>query len=394
MNPRIFLLALGTFALGTDAFVMAGVLPAIGHDLNITVDTAGQLVTIFSLTYGLGAPLLAALTSSIGRRRLLITALFVFALANVCSAISPNFAILMLTRVLAASCAAIYSPTSYTVAVTLAPPQKRGQALAIVIAGLTVSTVVGVPLGTLIGSTLNWRMTFGLVAILAIVAGTILVTVGLPEMPNPPAIKLAARLAPIKRPLILAALSVTFIWSAGSYILYTYVSPLLQQNLHVSNASGLLLVYGVGAMIGSWFGGYAADHFGLTRPMVFGIIALTVVLATLPLATNSIVTGVIALFLWGMFGWSLFPVQQSRLLTLAPEHSNVILALNNSALYLGIAAGSGIGGIVLQVNSVQGLGPVGAVCEVLALALLTFVLRNAPVVAPVSREVREAIPAE
>src|SRR5579859_1645649 len=132
INPRIFLLALGMFALGTDAFVVAGVLPVIARETGVTEGLAGQLVTVFSLTYGLGAPFLAALSGRWSRNRVLVTVLGLFGLANLASALAPTFPLLMATRILAGCCAATYAPLAYTTGVALAPPARRGQALAMI----------------------------------------------------------------------------------------------------------------------------------------------------------------------------------------------------------------------------------------------------------------------
>src|SRR5215469_318373 len=170
VNLRIYLLAVGTFALGTDLFVIAGVLPSIAQDRSVSIDTAGLLVTVFSLVYGFGAPVLAATTSHISRQKLLLIVLLGFSVANLLSAISPTFPILMLTRIIAACFAALYTPAATAVAAALASPERRGQALAIVLGGLTAATVLGVPIGTALGKYFGWRAPFLFVAALGMLA--------------------------------------------------------------------------------------------------------------------------------------------------------------------------------------------------------------------------------
>jgi predicted MFS family arabinose efflux permease len=367
MNLRIYLLAVGTFALGTDAFVVAGVLPKIGADLGVSVSTAGWVVTLFSLTYGLGAPLLAALTGRIPRHRLLLGALVVFSLANVFSAIAPNFEILLLTRILAGTSAALYSPTAYFMATSLSTPQKRGQALATVVAGLTISTVLGVPLGTWIGQSFNWRITFGLVALLGGVALGVLALTGIPRIANPPSLGLRARLAPISQPRVLLALLPVLIWSAGTFILYTYITPFLQQTTHLQDTGGLLLAYGLGTVVGNWSAGLAVDRFGSLPTIASLLVLMIITLGLLPLGATSLWGAIPLLFLWSFSGWGVFPSQQHRLLALFPQSANVILALNNSAFYLGGALGTATGGLVLSGIGTGGLSWVGAAFEVVAL---------------------------
>jgi MFS transporter, DHA1 family, inner membrane transport protein len=377
MNVRILLLALGTFALGTDAFVVAGVLPKVAADLEISLETAGWVVTIFSLTYGLGAPFLAALTNRISRHTLLLGSLLVFTLANVLSALSPSFEALLLTRILAGVSAALYSPTAYTIATTLASPAKRGQALATVVAGLTISTVVGVPLGTWIGQSFNWRITFVLVAVLGGVALVVLKLVGVPRIPIMTNLSLQARLAPITRPQVLLALLPVMLWSLGTFVLYTYITPFLQYTTNIQDISGLLVAYGLGAVIGSWLAGLAVDKFGALPPIVAGLSVLTLTFIVLPYGASSLWGAFPLMFVWSLSGWSIFPPQQHRLLALFPESASVILALNNSVFYLGSALGSAVGGLVLVWGGTGALSWVGAVFEVLALG--AFVLGAHPV---------------
>ncbi len=363
------------FALGTDAFVVAGVLPVIARQMQVSEGLAGQLVTIFSLTYGLGAPVLAAFTSGLPRNWVALTTLAAFALVNVGSALAPTFAFLLLTRLLAGCCAATYGPLAYTIGTSLAPVEKRGQALALVLLGLNVATVLGSPLGTWIGTHLGWRFSFGLVALLACIAFLVLLFGGLPTAEKTSTLSLKARLAPMREPHLLLALAPALVWNTGMFIIYTYIAPLFHHSLGLSDVSGLLLIFGVGVVAGNWLGGWVTDHFGVTRPLSISLLLLALVYATLGFSSRTLVSAGIALFLWGVLGTLIFTPQQQRLLTLAPQHASVILALNNSTLYLGIAAGSAIGGVFLQFAPVSSLGWAGAVFVFLALVLFLLSLR-------------------
>ncbi len=266
IDPRILLLALGMFALGTDAFVVAGVLPVIARETQVTEGLAGQLVTVFSLTYGLSAPVLAALAGRWSRNRVLVIALAAFCLSNIGSALAPTFTILMLTRILTGCFAALYAPLAYTTGTTLAVPEKRGQALSLVLGGLVIATVLGSPLGTWVGEHFGWRLSFGLVALLAGVACTALLLYSLPRPAAAPVPSLKTRLAPIREPRLLLALSPTLFGNLGLYMVYTYLALLLQQNMHVTAVSGLLIVFGLGTASGNWVSGIVADRLGSTRP--------------------------------------------------------------------------------------------------------------------------------
>lgn len=375
INPRIILLSLGMFALGTDAFVVAGVLPVIARELSVTESLAGQLVTAFSFTYGFGAPLLAALAGRWSRNQALMVALGAFCLFNIASALAPNFTVLLLTRILVGCCAAVCGPLAYTVGTTLAPQEKRGQALALVASGLTIATVLGSPLGTWIGEHFGWRLSFGLVALLAGIAFAALVLCGLPRSTEASALTLSARLAPIKEPRLLLALIPALLWNLGFYVLYTYIAPLLQQNLHTSDVSIFLLANGLGPMLGNWIAGAIIDRVGSIRPIFLSLVALIIVEPLVALTTHSLLTALLILFLWGLCVPMLFTPQQHRLLRLAPEHANVILALNNSTFYLGIAGGAALGGVSLRIVSVTQLGWIGAACVLLALLLFALSMR-------------------
>ncbi len=375
INWRILLLTLGMFALGTDAFVVAGVLPVIARQMRVTEGLAGQLVTIFSLAYGLGAPILAAITSRWPRNQVLLAALGAFCLVNVGSALSPTFPLLLITRLLAGCSAATFAPLAFTIGTTLASDEKRGQALALVVLGHTTATVLGSPLGTWVGVHLDWRFSFGLVALLAGIAFLALLLSGLPKAPNTPVLSLSARLAPMREPRLLLALLPALLWNLGIYAVYTYLAPLLHRALSIGDISGLLLIFGIGIVVGNVGGGVIADRLGAARSLVIGLIILTLVYATLDFSFKTVVGTVLALFIWGVMGALAFILQQYRLLNLAPQHANVILALNNSTLYLGVAGGAALGGVVLQSGLVTSLGWVGAACVLLALPVLWLSLR-------------------
>jgi predicted MFS family arabinose efflux permease len=375
IDPRILLLALGMFALGTDALVVAGVLPEIAHATMVSESIAGQLVTAFTLTYGLGAPVLAALTNRWSRTRVLVIALFGFCLANVGSALAPTFPLLVLTRILAGGCAATHSPLAYATSTQLSPPEKRGQALALVVSGFTLATVLGSPLGTWVGEHAGWRLSFALVAALAGIACVALLASRLPRAAAQPSLSLQTRLAPVREPRLLLALCPTLLSSLGFYLVYTYIAPLLGQTMHISDISELLIASGLGFVVGSWISGSVADRFGTTRSLVVSLLGLSIMLAIFSWATTGLLTGLPALFLWRRTAASIFTPQQHRLLSLAPAHVNVILALNNAALYLGTAGGAMLGGVALHVLPVTQLGWVGASFALLALFLLLLSLR-------------------
>ncbi len=368
---RIMVLAVGAFALGTDVQVMAGILPPIAHDLAVPVATTGLLVTVFALTYALGAPTLATLTGSMARRRLLIGSLGVFVGANVLAAVAMNFGVLVLARIIAAGGAALYTPTAFAVAAALAPAAKRGRALALVLAGITVAAVLGVPGGTLVGTLFGWRMTFVLVAVLGALAA-LGILLFFPLVATPATIGLLARLAVLQHPRIVVTFGLTIFSSMGSFTVYTYLAPLFQHITHLggTGVSSLLLVFGLASVLGNVLGGYGADQWGPVRTLVVSLATLGIALIVLPLAAISVFGATVALIVWGVAAWMFTAPQQHRLLTMAPQAPGVILSLNTSATYVGMGSGAAIGGLVLHSASVSALGWVGGLCEVIALVVL------------------------
>jgi DHA1 family inner membrane transport protein len=342
----------------------------------VTEGLVGQLITVFALTYGLGAPVLAATTAHWPRHRVLMGALGLLGLANLASALSPSFPLLLLTRILAGCFAATYTPLAFAVGIELAPAAKRGQALALVVSGLNVATVLGAPLGTWIGEHFGWRLSFTMVAGLAGVALLFLVICGLPTSATLAPLSLKERLRPITHPRVVLALFPALLWNAGVYVLYPYIALLLQQQVHISDVSVLLACFGLGIVLANWMSGRLSARFAPDLLVVVFLVTLIVIQLVLPLVTTTISSGAIMLVLWGMSFALLFIPQQQRLLNIAPAHANVILALNNSALYLGIAGGAAVGGLALHFFAVTQLASLGVLSMLIALLIVAITLRR------------------
>ena len=374
-NARLLIFTIGTFAVGTELLVFAGILPSIAHDLHISVPLTGQLITIYSLTYALASPILAALTGKIPPRRLLVGALTIFVVSNILSMLAPNFGVLAVARFLAGCAAAIYTPTATALAATMVPPEERGRALGTVFAGIAISTVVGAPLGTFIGGIFGWRATFVVIALLALLAmGGILALIK-DTAPLPRSLRVLGRLLVNKRLLI--ALFVTLFQLISQFTVFTYIAPLL---LHTSslNTAGLgliLLLYGVAGVIGSSVSGYSADRWSTVGTIVLCLAILALTLGALSLVASSIVIVAIAIGLWGFVGIAFTPAQQRYLLTIVPQAANVVLALMASAVFLGQAIGAAVGGVVIQSMGIGQLGFVGGFFALLSLIALILSTR-------------------
>ncbi len=389
MRLRLLVLALGTFAIGTGSFVFAGLLEGVANDLSVSVGTAGNLVTVFAVTYAAVSPVLVTLTGSVAPRKILFAAMAVFAAANAAAVFAPTFGLLLACRVLAACGAAVFTPTALAVAAGLAPPEERGRSISTITGGLTVSFVVGIPLGSIIGTYSGWRMTFVMVAVLGVVA--MLGVRALPSVETPPVVGFRDRVDALRQPAVLAALGLTTLGLMGGFVVFTYVSPLLAEITGFGGAgvSGLLFLFGIAALLGNWLGGYGADHIGYARLMaaILALLSLSLLGFSLLVASSGTALAVpgtlAALALWGVAGFALNPLQQYRVSQLAPSTRNVALSLNASAIYLGQGIGAGLGALALGYGSLATLGWTGSLCALAALALLLLTSRTTrPDVAP------------
>jgi predicted MFS family arabinose efflux permease len=377
VDLRLLVLALGTFAIGTGSFVFAGLLGVVADDLSVSIAAAGQLITLYALVYAVGSPILVTVTSEVARRRLLILSLAVFAGANVAAVILPSFGPLLVSRVVAACAAAIFTPTTAVVAASLAPPEKRGRALATVTGGLTVAFAFGIPLGTLVGDYFGWRSAFVLVGVLGAVALIGIVAL-LPGVESPPSVSLRERLAVVKQPAVLAALSLTAIGLGAGFVVFTYIGPLMGEltGLGGRGTSVMLLLFGLAGVVGNIVGGYGADRwsYGRSLAIIFVVLPISLLAFSLlaPVAGSSLaVAGAgVALITWSVAGWAITPFQQYRLIELYPLQGNLVLSLNASAIYLGQGIGAGLGALAIGYGSLNSLGWVAALYAAAGLVVL------------------------
>ena len=383
----LYWMALGAFAIGTESFMVAAILPAIAEDLDVRIEVAGQLVTAFALTYAVSSPLLTVLTGSIGRRRLLIGCMMMFAGANLLAALSTSYVALLMARVLLAAAAGLYVPNANAIASALVSPDRRGRALAIVTGGLSLAVALGVPMGALIGGHFGWRMTFAGVSLLSAIA-LIGLMVGVPKGIGAgyvPA-NLRDRMTAVARPGVLPALLVTMLWAAGGFTVYTYLAVVLSQatELRATGIGLALFGWGASAFIGLIAGGRLTDRVGASRVIAFSLPVVAAALASLSVSSRlfspdmAVVPMLVAIVVWGASAWGFFPAQQARLIGITGAASApVILSLNASSQYAGFAIGAASGGFVLAHGSSPDLGLTGGLC-VLGAALLNAMGRKTP----------------
>ncbi|WP_327585985.1 MFS transporter [Nonomuraea sp. NBC_00507] len=342
MSARLFPLAVGNFAIGTGIFVTAGLLAPISADLAVSPSAAGQLMTVFALAYAVLSPLLAALTARLPRKRLLLLALGVFVLGNVLTAFAATYPLVLVTRVIAAAGAAMFTPTASGVANALTAPERRGRALALVMGGLSVSSAIGVPLGTWLGSAAGWRATLWLVVGLGVV-GLVWVAVVVPELRIPASGRLKERFTPLGDRRVLAVLVTQLLAFAAAFTAYTYIGSLFDLPL-----PAVLWAWGLGGVVGNQLGGRLTDAYGPRKMIMVGLAASTVFMALIPVANLALPIALGWAFLWGALGWLVAPAQQFRTVAAVPDNVPIGLGLLSSAQYLGLFMAGLAGGAALD----------------------------------------------
>ncbi|MET8811084.1 MFS transporter [Streptomyces sp. NPDC004549] len=365
-------LALGTFAVGTDAFVIAGLLPDISDSLDVSVGAAGQLVSVFALAYALLSPLLATLTSRWSRRTVLITALMVFAVGNVVTALAPDYTLVLASRVLAAAGAAMFTPNAGATAATLAGAERRGRAIAIVTVGLTGALALGAPLGTVIGNAWGWQATMWFVTALALAVAPV-IALRLPDVPSGGPTGLRRRLAPLADRRIVGVLTGTLIAFVGIYLPYTYISAVFAPATGDDGAkvAALLLVFGLAGTAGNLTAGRLADRKGPRTVVIGATLLLAVVFALMAAAPSSYAVAVVLTAVGGIGSWSVTAPQQQRVLALAaPGTEPLAVSLNAAVMYLAISLSSVLGGGLLDTGDAAWIAWTGA-AFVLAAAAAT-----------------------
>nr|WP_245354249.1 MFS transporter [Brachybacterium sacelli] len=365
-------LAVATFTTGIDGYVLAGLLPDIASDLEVTAALAGQLVSAFALTSAVAGPVLGATTSGWEQRRTIMVALTTFVLGNLLTAIAPSYSLALGGRVLAALGACLLGAAVTGYVVHLVPERHRGRALSFVLGGWMTATALGVPVGLILGQS-SWRLPLVLVSVVGAIA---LLGIGLRLPPlRYPSSSLGARLRPLAQPRLVAGLLVSTGVLCASYTCFTYAVLILQPT---HRAGWMMIVimcgYGLASMLGNAVTGRLVDRYSPVRVLtviltallvdaLFGALALSLA-APMAVAVLSVVWFLLA----GIGNGGHAVPQQARLAGMAPASVAVVMALNASAISLGSALGGGVGGLALATGLTPGHLPL-ITAAVLALTL-------------------------
>lgn len=368
----VYVLALAVFLIGTIEYIITGVIQMVASDLAVSTSAAGLLVTSFALSAAIGAPIVIALTLNHDRKKMLLTVLAVFILSNLLTFFSQTFEMVLFTRILQGLSGGIVTVLAMAVATRLVEKEKRGQAIGIILMGLSSSLVLGVPIGTFLSEIMGWRFLFVAIGLLTLVP-VIVVYRSVPSIKEQEPVTIGMQLSILKDKRIVAALLITLLYIGGYSTLFTYLTPFLQysSNLSMAGISSILFVAGICSFLGSRAGGLTADKRGPKFTIYIGLSVQVAMLLLLPMIGGNLAAILAVIMIWMVATWSTSPGQQLYLVTLVPKSPDIALSVNTSFIQFGFALGSGLGGLVIQYSSVANLGWLGF--GIVALALLVAV---------------------
>ncbi|AXV19864.1 MULTISPECIES: MFS transporter [Aeromonas] len=387
MPLALFALTLSAFAIGTTEFVIVGLIPTIAEQLNVSLPSAGLLVSLYALGVAIGAPVLTALTGKVPRKWLLVGLMALFTAGNLLAWQAPGYESLTVARILTGLAHGVFFSVGSTIATGLVAKEKAASAIAIMFSGLTVALVTGVPLGTWIGQVFGWRETFLVVSLLGLVAmvGSLLLIPN--NLPKGAASTIREQLSVLTKKPLLLVYAKTALGYGGAFTAFTFLAPILQQvsGFSASGVSLILLVYGVSVAVGNIWGGKLADKMGPLPALKLLFAGLALVLLALTFTAPHPVLAVLTVLVWGAFAFGNVPglqvlvVKQAELHT--PKAVDVASGLNIAAFNVGIALGSVVGGFVVEHLGLMHTPWIGALIVLLAYGLTHVSERQAARVA-------------
>jgi MFS transporter, DHA1 family, inner membrane transport protein len=354
MPPALFALFAAAFSIGTSEFVIAGILPAVSGDLHIDIPTAGMLVSIYALGVAVGGPLLAAFTGRFSRRRLLLTYVAIFTIGYVACALAPSFETLLAARAAISLIHGAYFGTALVAASQLVEEKRRGFAISLVLSGLTVANVIGVPLGSAIGNAFGWRMTFWTVAGFGAVSFVLVwLLVRIETTTAQQASRFSDEVRALRREPVLSSFGIILAQTVGQFALFTYIAPLLTgvSGVPADSVPWLLLAFGLGSTVGMLLGGRLADWKLMASQTFWLASQIVLYLLMLLFAANPWAMGTL-LLLWGATVFAFAAPAQSRIISSTRDAPTLASSLIPSSFNIAIAAGAWLGGVQIA----SGLG--------------------------------------
>ncbi len=368
--PRVLWpLMFGNFVIATGVMMVTGILTEVSISLNVSIATAGQMISTSALCTCIGAPLFAAWAAGWDRQKLLTASLLWYSVLHALAACSEQFSALLGWRALAMAGAAIFTPQAASCVGLLVPAEQRGRAITFIFLGWSIASVLGTPLGAWLGGTFGWRYAFAFISMLSLVSGLWLWRT-LPTGIVPPALSRAAWSKTLGSRTMMLTVSVTMVSAAGQFILFSYLAPYLKNIMGASTTtlSLLLLMYGLFGFIGNAFIARHIDRIGPSRSVMISLGCMVCGLALWTVA-GSAAWLAWAFLPWGLGVFSANSAQQARLVQLAPDLASASVALNSSAIYAGQALGAAMGGWIVLHQGLTALPPFALLGMVLAMVV-------------------------
>ncbi|WP_436855024.1 MFS transporter [Staphylococcus caeli] len=366
----IWMLAIGAFAIGMTEFVIMGLLPNIARDFDVTVSQAGQLITGYALGVAIGGPIIVMLTIKWNRKYLLLALMGIFILGNVVASFSPSYGVMMTSRIITSLAHGSFFGIGSILAASMVKPEKRASAMALMFMGLSMSNILGVPFGTLIGQNFGWPMTFIIIAILGAIA-LIGIIVFVPMQRETEKSSVLNELKILKEKRLWLTLAVTLFGFSSVFAYFTYISTVLIDVSHVQEhlISYLLIIFGIGVTLGNVVGGKLAD-WNLNKALKIIFIAFILYFVLLYFIQMNGYLMVVGIFLFGLIGFSMSPSLQFKSTLISKDAPTLASTLNQSAFNLGNALGAFIGGVVVTHLPVASLSLVAPLLTVVGLIFL------------------------
>lgn len=371
----LWALLFGNFVIGTGVMLVPGSLNNIASSLQVSIASAGQLITAGAVLMCLGAPLFAALVGRWDRRKLLATSMLWYGLLHAACALAPGYASVMTLRVLAMAAPAIFTPQAAAVAGLLVPAEQRGRAITMVFLGWSIASVVGAPLGAWISGTLGWRVAFALLALLSL-GSALWVWRAMPTGVRPAAISAQMWRKTLSSGVLLWAVAVTAVASAGQFVLFAYQAPFLASSVQATPGMIALYftVFGAFGFIGNLLMSRHVDRLGPPRAVLLALLCMALSLLLWPLGTTFWLICLVCIP-WALGCFSCNSAQQARLVAIAPAVASVSIALNTSAMYMGQGIGSALGGWMIAQGRMAELHWLGLTGLLLAIATSLWAAR-------------------
>lgn len=364
-------LAIGSFGIGTTEFGPMGMLSSIAEGVDVSIPSAGLLVSAYAIGVTLGAPFMTLLLGHWSRRKALMVLMAIFTLGNLLSALAPGYASLMVARVVTSLTHGAFFGIGAVVAASLVPPNKQASAVATMFMGLTLANIGGVPAATWLSDSVGWRQSFAAIAALGVLA-MLALRLALPRDRAARArTDVRAELRVLTRPVVLAAMLTTVLSSAAMFSLYTYISPALKTFNAASPAliTGLLALAGVGFTVGNSLGGKFADR-SVDKTLIGFLVLIAASMLAFPWLAQTHIGAAVGVLVWGIGAFAVVPPIQMRVMRAAAEAPGLASAVNIGAFNLGNAVGAAMGAAVLS----AGLGYAAVMVAGAAVAILALLL--------------------